>query len=329
MTTAAPPTYGDPSLAIEFAAWFDRIVQNVETVVKGKTDVVRLVLTALLAEGHVLLEDAPGVGKTMLARALAQSLGGNWRRIQFTPDLLPSDVTGVSVFDPQQTRFKFYEGPIFSNVVLADEINRASAKTQSALLEGMAERRVTVDGDALQLPRPFFVLATQNPIELEGTYRLPEAQLDRFLVRTSIGHPDLSTEVDILRSHSTGVHAVDTVSTVLSTEHVAMLMGYAETVHVSEGDLHYVASIAAATRTLPELRLGCSPRGSLGLVRASRVLAASLGRNYVTPEDVQFLAQPVLAHRVILTPEAEMRGTTAAELVERAVHSVPVPRSRS
>jgi MoxR-like ATPase len=314
--------------AAAFAAWFDRLAANVERVIHGKADVVRLAVVALFAEGHLLLEDVPGVGKTMLARALSASIAGEMRRIQFTPDLLPSDVTGVSVFHQQLQRFEFHEGPVFANLVLADEINRASPKTQSALLEVMSERRVSVDGTQRPVPRPFLVIATQNPIELEGTYRLPEAELDRFLIRTTIGHPDVAAEIEILRSHGSGASVVDNLPPVMTADQAAALVRFAETVHASDGVLAYIASIADATRRQADLRLGASPRGSLGLLRAARVLAASEGRTFVTPEDVKFRAEPVLGHRVILTPEAELQGHTGAEVVRRCVERVPLPHHR-
>jgi len=319
---------GTEPQAQAFAAWFDRIVGNVETVIRGKTDVVRLSLIALFAEGHLLLEDVPGVGKTMLARSIAQSLGGEFQRIQFTPDLLPSDVTGVSIFNQKSGEFEYHRGPIFANVVLADEINRASPKTQSSLLQVMEERRVTVDRDTRSVPRPFLVIATQNPIELEGTYPLPEAQLDRFLIKTSIGHPDLTAEMEILRNHSSSAPRIDALQPLLSAPEAENLVAFAEAVSASDGILAYIATLADATRRLPELRLGVSPRGSIGLLRASRVWAASEGRSFVTPEDVKFLAEPVLGHRVILTPDAELAGRTGLELVRRAVESVAVPQNR-
>jgi MoxR-like ATPase len=314
--------------ATVFAEWFDRLTENIEKVIHGKTDVVRLTLIAMFAEGHVLLEDVPGTGKTMLARAIAGSMDSEWRRIQFTPDLLPSDVTGVSIYNQRTQDFEFHDGPVFANVVVADEINRASPKTQAALLEVMEERQVTVDGVPHLVPRPFIVIATQNPIELEGTYRLPEAQLDRFLIRTSIGHPDIPAEVHILRTHSTGAPVVDSIARLLPAQQAEQLIAFAQTIHVSDGILGYIAAIADATRRMPELRLGVSPRGSLGLVRAARVMAAAEARDFVTPEDVKFLAQPVLAHRIILTPEAELQGKQQGDLINQAVSTVPVPQQR-
>jgi MoxR-like ATPase len=327
MTPAANPVARSASEEI-FAEWFSLLTDNIEKVIHGKTDVVRLVLVALFAEGHLLLEDVPGVGKTMLARTLASSIHGEWRRIQFTPDLLPSDVTGVNIYNQGSNGWDFHDGPVFANVVLADEINRASPKTQSALLEVMEEHRVTVDGVAHPVPRPFLVIATQNPIELEGTYRLPEAQLDRFLMRTSIGYPDIAAEVSILRTHSTGEPAVDSLEPLLTSQEAQQLVAFAQSVHVSDGVLGYAAAIADATRRQPDLRLGVSPRGTLGLIKAARVLAASEARGFVTPEDVKFLVEPVLAHRVILTPEAELQGRTGADIVNQAAASVPVPQHR-
>lgn len=312
----------------EFAEGAGRIRENVERVIKGKSEAVSQALICLLAEGHLLIEDVPGLGKTMLARAVAGSIDAEYRRIQFTPDLLPSDVTGVSIFNQGSRTFEFHEGPVFANVVLADEINRASPKTQSALLEVMEERRVTVDGLPRPVPRPFLVIATQNPIELEGTYRLPEAQLDRFLLRMEMGPPDVATEVEILRTHAE-VNPIDQLKPVIGVDEVAAMIRTAATIHVSDGVLEYAARIAAATRAAPDLRLGASPRGTLNLVRAARVLAAAQARTYVTPDDVRDLAIPVLAHRLILAPEAELQGRQEAEVLVNAMSAVPVPQRRS
>lgn len=312
----------------QFADLADRIRGNVEQVIKGKSEAVSQALVCLLAEGHLLIEDVPGLGKTMLARAVAASIEAEYRRIQFTPDLLPSDVTGVSIFNQGSRTFEFHEGPVFANVVLADEINRASPKTQSALLEVMEERRVTIDGLPRPVPRPFLVIATQNPVELEGTYRLPEAQLDRFLLRMEMGPPDVATEVEILRSHAEA-SPIERIKPVVTATDVAAMVRTAASVHVSEGVLEYAARISAATRAAPDLRLGASPRGTLGLVRAARVLAAAQARSFATPDDIRDLAVPVLAHRLILAPEAELQGRRAAEVLLNAMSAVPVPQRRN
>ena len=259
----------------------------------------------LFAEGHLLLEDVPGTGKTSLAKAIAHSIEGTWRRIQFTPDLLPSDVTGGLVYDQSQGTFDFRPGPVFANVVLADEINRASPKTQSALLEVMEERHVTVDGAGYDVPRPFVVIATQNPVEQEGTYRLPEAQLDRFLMRTTLGYPDHDDEVDVLRMLADGLRPED-LSPVMSPADVRTMIQVAESVHVEDAIRSYVVRLCAATRTLPELRLGVSTRGALALVRTARALAAAQARPFVTADDVRIVAPAALGHRMLLTPEAEL-----------------------
>lgn len=317
------------SLGTAFADTFNAMTGNIERVIYGKTDVVRLALVAMLAEGHLLLEDVPGVGKTMLARAISGSVAGSWRRIQFTPDLLPSDVTGVSIYNQRSQQFEFHPGPVFANVVVADEINRASPKTQAALLEVMEERVVTVDGAGHHPPRPFLVIGTQNPIELEGTYRLPEAQLDRFMISTSVGYPDLPAEVEVLRSHSAQSQPVDAIRPVVTAEQVRGLIDFASRIHVSDAAFGYIAAIADATRRANDLRLGVSPRGGLALLKAARVYAAAGARNFVSFDDVNYLAQPVLSHRVILTPEAELSGTTASDVINRVVGSVPVPQSRA
>ncbi len=302
-----------------------QVADAIETAVLGKREVVDLVLVALFAGGHVLLEDVPGTGKTTLARAVASALGGQSRRVQFTPDLLPSDVTGTSVYDPRTGEVRFRPGPVFANVVLADEINRAAAKTQSALLEVMEERTVTVDGVPHPVGEPFLVVATQNPIDLDGTYRLPEAQLDRFMLRTSIGYPAQQHELDVLRPGS-GAGRVTDVPTVTSPEAVAYYGRLLSTLHVAEPILEYISAIGAATRASDKLRLGASTRGLRALVRCVQVYAAAQGRHFVVPSDVQTLALPVLAHRLVLSREAVLSGTTSSEVLAAAVESVPVPR---
>jgi MoxR-like ATPase len=313
-------------MADAFSKDFERLVTNMELAIKGKTEVIQLVLACFLAEGHLLIEDVPGVGKTSVARALAASIDGQWRRIQFTPDLLPSDVTGVTIYNQPNHRFEFHPGGVFANIVLADEINRASPKTQSALLEVMEEHRVTVDAKPYDVPRPFIVVATQNPIEMDGTYRLPEAQLDRFLMRISVGYPDADAERTILGGHHQG-SMVDHLRPVLTLDRVQAMIAQVAEVHVSEPLADYIIAITAATRTLSEARLGASPRGSIALMRAARAWAAGAGRNFVVPEDIKALASCVLAHRLILQPEAELRGTTAAELIDRVLATVPVPHA--
>jgi MoxR-like ATPase len=319
-----------PNLDHDPFAWFARafraVQENVELVIHGKGEVVRLALVCLLAEGHLLVEDVPGVGKTSLARALASSIGASWHRVQFTPDLLPSDVTGVSIYNQASGAFEFKHGPVFANIVLADEINRASPKTQSALLEVMEEHTVTVDGRPHPVPRPFMVVATQNPVDMDGTYALPEAQLDRFLIRISVGYPDPRAEADILRSHHAGTGS-GSVASVVDSDHVRAMIAVTNQVHVADSLHDYIVRLAGATRGRPEVRLGASPRGSLALLRAGRASAAAQGRGYLLPEDVRALAVPVLAHRLILTPEAEVRGVTAAQVVEHVLAEQPVPRT--
>ncbi|MFL6074862.1 MAG: AAA family ATPase [Mycobacteriales bacterium] len=307
-----------------FARGFARLAEAVRRVVRGKDEAVELALTCLLAEGHLLIEDVPGVGKTTLARALAAALGAQWNRIQFTPDLLPSDVTGVSVYDQHTGEFTFRPGPVFAGVVLADEINRASPKTQSALLEVMEERRVTVDGVAHPVPRPFVVVATQNPVDMDGTYPLPEAQLDRFLMRLVLGYPDLAAEVEVLTGRREA-RRVEDIEPVMDLGHVLWMIAAADQVHVAPALYTYLASVTAATRDLPEVRLGASPRGSLALLRTAQVRAAAAGRAFATPEDVKALAVPVLAHRILLTTEAHVQGLTPEAVVRGALAAVPVP----
>jgi len=300
----------------------------IETVVEGKPQVVRTALTVLLAEGHLLIEDVPGVGKTMLAKAMARAIDCTVRRIQFTPDLLPSDVTGVSIFNQEQRDFEFKPGAIFANVVLGDEINRASPKTQSALLECMEERQVTVDGQTYLLEAPFIVVATQNPIEMEGTYPLPEAQRDRFMARVSMGYPAPRAELDMLSSHGSS-SPLDAVKAVATAADIRRLVAIAREVWVSDAVKQYVVDLAGATRTTSDLRLGASPRATLHLLRAARAHAALEGRDHVLPDDVQVLAAPVLAHRLLLTPEAMLARRSAVDVIDALVQRVPVPATSS
>ena len=301
----------------------ERIRANMEQVIEGKPEVLRLALVVLLAEGHLLIEDVPGVGKTMLAKTLARSIDCSVRRIQFTPDLLPSDVTGVSVFDQEAREFEFKPGPVFANLVVGDEINRASPKTQSSLLEAMEERQVTVDGVTYVLETPFMVIATQNPIEMEGTYPLPEAQRDRFTARVSMGYPTAAAELDMLDTHG-GADPLDELEPVADALEVRKLIEVVRGVHVSDEVKRYVIALVGATRSTPELRLGASPRSSLQLVRAARAAAALDDRDYVVPDDVQALALPVLAHRLLPTAEAQVSRRTAEDVVADLVARVPV-----
>ena len=315
----------------EQATWFsdifNRLVANVDQVLLGKTFVVKLAFTALLSEGHLLLEDFPGTGKTSLARAMSQSVKGTTSRIQFTPDLLPGDITGVSIYDQGAGEFEFHRGPIFANIVLTDEINRASPKTQAALLEVMEEGRVTVDGVSHPVGAPFMVIATQNPIEQAGTYRLPEAQLDRFIMKSSIGYPDHASTVRILEGAGTKAH--DTIVPAIATDEVIVEMGrIARTVHVDASINDYVSRLVESTRTATEVRLGASVRGALALIRTSKTLAASNGRHYVIPDDVKVLAEPVLAHRLVLDPEAEFDGVTPSSVMSQLLIETPPPSDR-
>ena len=307
-----------------FAKHFTRITESVEHVIQGKPDVVRLCTIAILAEGHILIEDVPGVGKTMIAKALARSLGCSFRRIQFTPDLLPSDITGVRVW-ARQRGVEFRPGPIFAQVVLGDEINRASPKTQAALLESMEEGQVTLDGHSYALERPFMVIATQNPIEHEGTYPLPEAELDRFLMRVRVGYPDAKAEMDVLAVHALPGR-LDELEPVVSAAAVRKLIELGRDVHVADPIREYVVALLTKTRSHPHAQLGASPRAGLMLVRGARVAAAAEGRDYVVPDDVKELGTPVLAHRIIPTPDAQLSGVDVEDIVEEVISRTPVPK---
>jgi len=303
---------------------YELIATNVQRVIRGKPQVVRLAVATLFAGGHLLIEDLPGLGKTSLARSLARSIGGRWSRIQFTPDLLPGDITGVVVYDQGQGRFVFHPGGVFANVVLADEVNRGTPKTQSALLEVMAERQVTVDADTHRVPDPFMVLATQNPIEMEGTYRLPEAQLDRFLLRIEMGYPDLDAEVEIVALDGAGP-TPDDLEPVIDPETLSAVIASVRSVYVDEAVMTYAVRLAAATRLHSAVRYGASPRGSIALIRAARAIAATDGRSFVTPDDVKGIAHPVLAHRLVLTAEAALARRTAESVVDDVLEDTPAP----
>ncbi len=302
----------------------ERMVAAIETVIDGKAAVIRTALVVLLSEGHLLIEDVPGVGKTMLAKTLAAAMSGSVRRIQFTPDLLPSDVTGVSVYEPERRTFEFRPGAVFANVVIGDEINRASPKTQSALLECMEERQVTADGETYQLEPPFFVVATQNPVEMEGTYPLPEAQRDRFTAQVAMGYPSPGAEFAMLDNHTNGMPLED-LKPVTTTDEIAHLTSVVRSVHVADDVRRYVVDLVTASRRHPQLRLGASPRAGLQLLRTARAAAAMEGRAYVLPDDVQALAGAVLSHRLLLTPEAASSRRQPYDIVAELVARVPLP----
>lgn len=301
-----------------------RIADNVDRVIVGKRDVTNLVLVALLCQGHVLLEDVPGVGKTTLARSIARSIGGQFRRIQFTPDLLPSDITGLSYFNQKSGEFQFRAGPVFANILLADEVNRATPRTQSALLEAMEERTVTIEGDTMDLPRPFLVLATENPVELEGTFPLPEAQLDRFLLRIKIGYPDAEQEEEMLLrlQHQ---HPIDTLESVATPEDLVTAVRGVREIHIEPELRSYITGVTRATREHEAVGLGVSPRGTLALFRATQAFAALHGRDYAEPDDVKRVAHAVLAHRIMISPEARLRGRSVDHIIDEVVGGVRVP----
>lgn len=300
------------------------IIENLERVIVGKNQTVELVVIGLLCQGHLLIDDVPGVGKTMLARSLAKSLGCEFSRIQFTPDMLPSDVTGVSIFNQVNREFEYRPGPIMAQIILADEINRATPKTQSAMLEAMEERQVTVDGVTYPLPKPFMVLATQNPIEYEGTFPLPEAQLDRFFMRVRLGYPELSDEIKILEQQQLE-HPIFSLKSVAAVEQLLEVQELVKTVFVSPAVKRYIVDIVRATRENPDIYLGASPRGSLGLFRAGQAMAAMEGRDYVLPDDIKFLAEYVLAHRMVVHPASRLRNLTADQIVREIIATLPVP----
>jgi MoxR-like ATPase len=318
-----PRTTTGPAGLADLQESAGRIRDNIEQVIEGKPEVVRLSLVVLLAEGHLLIEDVPGVGKTMLAKALARSIDCSVRRIQFTPDLLPSDVTGVSIYDQEAREFEFKPGAVFANLVVGDEINRASPKTQSALLEAMEERQVSVDGTTYVLETPFMVIATQNPIEMEGTYPLPEAQRDRFTARVSMGYPSADAELEMLASHGSS-EPIDDLEPVADALEVRKLIEVVRGIHVSTEVRQYVVDLLTATRTSHDLRLGASPRAGLQLVRAARASAALDGRDYVLPDDVQLLAGPVLAHRLLPTAEAQVSRRTTEDVVAELLERTPL-----
>ena len=302
----------------------DSLKEVLQRAIKGKSVLIELSLICLFSEEHLLIEDVPGLGKTTLAKALAKSIGGSWSRVQFTPDILPGDITGVSIFNQATNDFEFHFGPIFSNFVLADEINRASPRTQSALLEVMAERTVTVDGFSHMVPRPFLVVATQNPVEMDGTYPLPEAQLDRFMMRVSIGYPSAESEIEILKDEHEG-RSIDDIQPVITLEDIVEISKIAKQTYVAPSIFDYITRITNATRVADDVTLGCSPRASLALLKASRVRAMMQGRNHVLPIDIQALAVPVCAHRLILKSAHQSTRTSVDDVIRRIVQEVEVP----
>jgi MoxR-like ATPase len=308
----------------DLATAVQRVVSNVERVIVGKAEPVAFSLIAVMCRGHVLIEDVPGVGKTVLTKAIARSIGCTFRRIQFTPDLLPSDVTGVSVYNQKTANFEFRPGPVMAQIVLADEINRATPKTQSALLEAMEEAQVTIDGITHRLPEPFMVMATQNPIEYEGTFPLPEAQLDRFMMNIRLGYPKANDEMGILDSQQHH-HPLDDLAQIMTAEELVSIQQQIRTIHVDPSIREYIVAISNATRNHNNIYLGASPRGSLALFRTSQALAAMRGRGYVIPDDVKVLAKPTLAHRIIITPAARVRAITPTAILDEILQSVPVP----
>ena len=314
----------EKSVISDVMAFYEKLLNNLKTVIIGKDEVLDLVVITLLSQGHLLIDDVPGVGKTMLAKSLAKSLGCTFNRIQFTPDMLPSDVTGVSIFNQNTREFEFRPGPIFSQIVLADEINRATPKTQSALLESMEERQATVDGITHKIPQPFMVLATQNPIEYEGTFPLPEAQLDRFLMRIRIGYPSFANEIEILELQQLK-HPIEGISTVVSSAEILEMQDAIKNVYVSSAIKRYIVELVRATRDHNDVYLGASPRGSLGLYRVSQAKAASLGRDYVLPDDVKGLAKFVLGHRLVINPSARLKNLSADQIIGEVLLEVHVP----
>ena len=301
-----------------------KIIDNVSRVIVGKRDTIELLLVALLGDGHVLLEDVPGLGKTLMAKSLARSTGGSFKRVQFTPDLLPADITGFNVYNQKTAKFAFQPGPVLTNVLLADEINRTIPRTQSSLLESMEERQVTVDGQTFPLPHPFFVMATQNPIELEGTFPLPEAQLDRFLLKIHIGYPERNEEISILERFQEESPLLE-LEAVANPTQIADLQQARKRIRISQPVREYITDIVRATRHNESLRYGASPRGSLGLMRTGQALSLLRGRDYVLPDDIKHLAHPVLAHRLILTEEERLRGGTAERFLQEIIARIPVP----